>query len=191
MTFETDFWGLFWQQLARGARDHAVPAAVHRAGIERLRPADVPNASGLFNLMRNLGGAIGLALIDTVLEQRTPAAYRVDRRASTGGRCVGGPSGRAADRALHRRADRRDRRSDARPGGAVGRARRARRRLQRRLAADRRLGDPFDAGTAGSSAVAIGEFSLALNCAGRLQSIRAKTCSRAAKNRCHPPLAPW
>jgi DHA2 family multidrug resistance protein len=26
----------------------------------------------LFNLMRNLGGAIGLALIDTVLEQRTP-----------------------------------------------------------------------------------------------------------------------
>ena len=32
---------------------------------------------------------------------------------------------------------------------------------------------------------------LALNLAGRLQSIRAKTCSRAAKNRCHPPLAPW
>jgi DHA2 family multidrug resistance protein len=36
-------------------------------------PVHVPNASGLFNLMRNLGGAIGLALIDTVLEQRTPA----------------------------------------------------------------------------------------------------------------------
>ena len=32
---------------------------------------------------------------------------------------------------------------------------------------------------------------LALNCAGRLQSIRANTCSRAAKNCCHPPLAPW
>ncbi len=25
----------------------------------------------------------------------------------------------------------------------------------------------------------------------RLQSIRAKICSRFAKNRCHPPLAPW
>jgi DHA2 family multidrug resistance protein len=36
-------------------------------------PLQVPNASGLFNLMRNLGGAIGLALIDTVLKQRTPA----------------------------------------------------------------------------------------------------------------------
>jgi DHA2 family multidrug resistance protein len=32
----------------------------------------VPNASGLFNLLRNLGGAIGLALIDTVLYGRTP-----------------------------------------------------------------------------------------------------------------------
>ena len=32
---------------------------------------------------------------------------------------------------------------------------------------------------------------LALNCAGRLQSIRAKTCSRLEKNRCHPCWAPW
>src|SRR5262249_55960319 len=31
----------------------------------------VPDASGLFNLMRNLGGAIGIALIDTVLYGRT------------------------------------------------------------------------------------------------------------------------
>jgi hypothetical protein len=33
--------------------------------------------------------------------------------------------------------------------------------------------------------------SLTLNCAGRLHSIRAKTCSRAAKNCCQPYLAPW
>jgi hypothetical protein len=32
----------------------------------------VPDASGLFNLMRNLGGAIGLALIDTVIYTRSP-----------------------------------------------------------------------------------------------------------------------
>ena len=30
-----------------------------------------PDASGLFNLMRNLGGAIGIALIDTILYGRT------------------------------------------------------------------------------------------------------------------------
>ncbi|HEX4195304.1 MAG TPA: hypothetical protein VHY80_19510, partial [Stellaceae bacterium] len=33
--------------------------------------ARVPDASGLFNLMRNLGGAIGIALIDTILYGRT------------------------------------------------------------------------------------------------------------------------
>src|SRR5262249_16903732 len=32
---------------------------------------------------------------------------------------------------------------------------------------------------------------LALNCAGRLQSIRDKSCSSFAKNCCHPYLAPW
>ena len=31
----------------------------------------MPDASGLFNLMRNLGGAIGIALIDTILYGRT------------------------------------------------------------------------------------------------------------------------
>jgi len=31
----------------------------------------VKNASGLFNLMRNLGGALGLAVINTVLNERT------------------------------------------------------------------------------------------------------------------------
>jgi len=34
-----------------------------------LKPEDVKNGSGLFNLMRNLGGAIGLALINTALSR--------------------------------------------------------------------------------------------------------------------------
>lgn len=37
-----------------------------------LPPELVPDASGLFNLMRNLGGAIGLALIDTIIFTRSP-----------------------------------------------------------------------------------------------------------------------
>ena len=36
-----------------------------------LPPQRLKNASGLFNLMRNLGGAIGLALINTQLNNRT------------------------------------------------------------------------------------------------------------------------
>ena len=33
-------------------------------------PQKIKNASGLFNLMRNLGGAVGLALINTLLDKR-------------------------------------------------------------------------------------------------------------------------
>jgi DHA2 family multidrug resistance protein len=44
-----------------------------RIALGHLASEAVANASGLFNLMRNLGGAIGLALIDTVLYGRGPA----------------------------------------------------------------------------------------------------------------------
>ncbi len=72
MTFETDFWGLFWQQIVRGSAIMLCLLPSTALALSGLDPVDIPNASGLFNLMRNLGGAIGLALIDTVLEQRTP-----------------------------------------------------------------------------------------------------------------------
>jgi MFS transporter, DHA2 family, multidrug resistance protein len=40
--------------------------------LGHLDASRVPDASGLFNLMRNLGGAIGLAMIDTVIYCRSP-----------------------------------------------------------------------------------------------------------------------
>ena len=42
-----------------------------RLALGALTASQVPDASGLFNLMRNLGGAIGIALIDTILYGRT------------------------------------------------------------------------------------------------------------------------
>ena len=38
--------------------------------LSTLPPERVKNASGLFNLMRNLGGAVGLAVINTLLDER-------------------------------------------------------------------------------------------------------------------------
>ena len=73
MTFETDFWGLFWQQIMRGAAVMLCLLPTTSLALGGFEPYLVPNASGLFNLMRNLGGAIGLALIDTVLGHRAPA----------------------------------------------------------------------------------------------------------------------
>jgi DHA2 family multidrug resistance protein len=71
-TPETDFNGMFWPQVVRGAAIMFCLLPPTRLALGHLAPAAVPDASGLFNLMRNLGGAIGLALIDSVIYGRAP-----------------------------------------------------------------------------------------------------------------------
>jgi DHA2 family multidrug resistance protein len=70
-TSASDFNELFWPQVLRGLSIMLCLLPATRLALERWPQADIPDASGLFNLMRNLGGAIGIALIDTILEQRT------------------------------------------------------------------------------------------------------------------------
>ena len=68
----TDYAGLFWPQLLRGAGVLLCLLPTTSMALGRWTGGALTNASALFNLMRNLGGAIGIALIDTMLEQRTP-----------------------------------------------------------------------------------------------------------------------
>jgi DHA2 family multidrug resistance protein len=44
--------------------------------LGHLAKTAIADASGLFNLMRNLGGAIGIAIIDTVIYTRAPEHAR-------------------------------------------------------------------------------------------------------------------
>jgi DHA2 family multidrug resistance protein len=67
-----DFWPLAWQQAARGIAFMFCLLPTTSIALGEFAPADVANASGLFNLLRNLGGAIGLAVVNTLIEQRTP-----------------------------------------------------------------------------------------------------------------------
>jgi DHA2 family multidrug resistance protein len=73
MTFVTqdwDFWELLWPQIFRGVGLMLAIVPVTNTALGTLAPERMKNASGLFNLMRNLGGAIGLAAINTVLNNR-------------------------------------------------------------------------------------------------------------------------
>ncbi|MBI1212038.1 MAG: DHA2 family efflux MFS transporter permease subunit [Alphaproteobacteria bacterium] len=72
-TEETDFGVMFWPQVIRGAAIMFALIAPLRIALTHLPAPQVPDASGLFNLMRNLGGAIGIALADTVIYGRIPA----------------------------------------------------------------------------------------------------------------------
>jgi MFS transporter, DHA2 family, multidrug resistance protein len=66
-----DFDEMFWPQVLRGVAIMFCLLPPTRLALGALTAPQVPDASGLFNLMRNLGGAIGIALIDTILYGRT------------------------------------------------------------------------------------------------------------------------
>lgn len=69
-TAETDFEEMFLPQMVRGAAIMFCLLPPTRMALGRLPDRLVADGSGLFNLMRNLGGAIGLALIDTTIFTR-------------------------------------------------------------------------------------------------------------------------
>jgi len=69
-TAETDFAEMFLPQVLRGVAIMFCLLPPTRMALGRLSPELVADGSGLFNLMRNLGGAIGLALIDTTIFSR-------------------------------------------------------------------------------------------------------------------------
>lgn len=72
--FETPASGyddLFWAQIVRGGAIALCILPVTSIALGLLPLERVSDASGLYNLSRNLGGAIGIALIDTVLFSRS------------------------------------------------------------------------------------------------------------------------
>jgi DHA2 family multidrug resistance protein len=71
VTRDWDFWELLWPQIFRGVGMMLAIVPINNVALGTLPPERVKNASGLFNLTRNLGGAVGLAGINTVLNNRT------------------------------------------------------------------------------------------------------------------------
>ncbi|MXQ12553.1 DHA2 family efflux MFS transporter permease subunit [Microvirga makkahensis] len=70
LTKDWDFWELFVPQIFRGAGLMICMVPINNIALGTLPPERIKNASGLYNLTRNLGGAVGLALINTALNSR-------------------------------------------------------------------------------------------------------------------------
>ena len=71
LTRDWDFWELFWPQVFRGFGLMMSMIPINNISLGTLPPERLKNASGLFNLTRNLGGAVGLAALTTLLNDRT------------------------------------------------------------------------------------------------------------------------
>ncbi len=70
LTGDWDFWQLFVPQILRGFGMMLAIVPITSIALGTLPPDRLKNASGLFNLTRNLGGAVGLAALNTVLDKR-------------------------------------------------------------------------------------------------------------------------
>jgi DHA2 family multidrug resistance protein len=75
-TSATDYNEMFWPQVVRGFGVMFCILPPTRLALGHIAKAGIPDASGLFNMMRNLGGAIGIALIDTIVYTRAPIHAR-------------------------------------------------------------------------------------------------------------------
>lgn len=70
LTHDWDFDELLIPQILRGASLMICMIPINNIALGSLPPDRIKNASGLFNLTRNLGGAVGLAVINTALNDR-------------------------------------------------------------------------------------------------------------------------
>jgi DHA2 family multidrug resistance protein len=70
VTTDWDFAQLFVPQVLRGVGLMFAIVPITNLALGTLPPDRLKNASGLFNLTRNLGGAVGLAALNTVLDDR-------------------------------------------------------------------------------------------------------------------------
>jgi DHA2 family multidrug resistance protein len=70
ITSDWDFYELLLPQILRGSSLMLCMVPINNLSLGTLPKEQLKNASGLFNLTRNLGGAFGLAMINTILNKR-------------------------------------------------------------------------------------------------------------------------
>jgi MFS transporter, DHA2 family, multidrug resistance protein len=71
-TPRTDFAGLLIPQIERGAAVLFCIVPITGLALDPLPASEVSNASSLFNLIRNVGGAVGIGVVDTIVNIRPP-----------------------------------------------------------------------------------------------------------------------
>lgn len=70
MTYQTGYDQLIWSQLVRAMGQPLIMVPLTSIATSGLSPKDAGSASGLFNMMRNMGGSLGIAALATLLTNR-------------------------------------------------------------------------------------------------------------------------
>jgi DHA2 family multidrug resistance protein len=70
MTHDTGIDELRWSQLVRALGQHLMIVPLNSIATGSIEPEQAGSASGVYNMMRNLGGSIGIAILSTLLARR-------------------------------------------------------------------------------------------------------------------------
>jgi DHA2 family multidrug resistance protein len=64
------FWDIFWAQVLQGVALSFLFIPLMSLAMSHISPQKMGNATSIFNLMRNIGGSVGIALMTTFLARR-------------------------------------------------------------------------------------------------------------------------
>jgi DHA2 family multidrug resistance protein len=73
LSLGADFWAVLWPRFVQGVGMGLVFVPLTTMSLAAVAPRELPTASGIFNVVRNVGGSVGIALTTTWLYRRTQA----------------------------------------------------------------------------------------------------------------------
>jgi MFS transporter, DHA2 family, multidrug resistance protein len=71
------YWDIFWPQFFQGLSMGFVFVPLTTVTMSQIPRQELGNATSIFNLMRNLGGGIGIASVATMLSRNTQTQYNI------------------------------------------------------------------------------------------------------------------
>ena len=71
LTLGADFWAVLWPRLVQGFGMGLVFVPLTTMTLTSVSQAELPTATGLFNVVRNVGGSVGIAVMTTWLSRQT------------------------------------------------------------------------------------------------------------------------
>jgi DHA2 family multidrug resistance protein len=70
LNLNAGYWDIFWPQLLQGTGMALTFVPLTTATMQSIPPQRMGNATSLFNLMRNIGGSVGIAVTGTLLTRQ-------------------------------------------------------------------------------------------------------------------------
>jgi len=69
LNLDVGYWNLFWPQFCQGVSLGLLFVPLTTIAMDHISPAGMGNATSVFNLMRNIGGSVGIAVVSTLLSR--------------------------------------------------------------------------------------------------------------------------